>query len=71
MVGDPLLARSTALAMRLDDEIELVAGTFSSNAEQSRLSGEDLFIEAGSCLSRLRNRWRWRSEAFGRGPDRF
>ena len=35
------------MAMRLDDEIELVAGAFSSNAEQSRLSGEDLFIEPG------------------------
>ncbi len=35
------------MAMRLDDEIELVAGAFSANAEQSRRSGEDLFIEPG------------------------
>ena len=33
------------MAMRLDDEIELVAGAFSANGEQSRLSGEDLFLD--------------------------
>src|SRR5215470_7164029 len=39
------------MAMRLDDEIELVAGAFSSNPEQSRLSGEDLFIEPSRSYS--------------------
>src|SRR5690349_12826392 len=35
------------MAMRLDDEIELVAGAFSSSAEQSRLSGQDLSVDPG------------------------
>src|SRR6202023_404856 len=33
------------MAMRLDGKIELVAGAFSSNAEKSRLSGEDLLLD--------------------------
>ncbi|MEO6873130.1 MAG: Gfo/Idh/MocA family oxidoreductase [Chthoniobacterales bacterium] len=33
------------MAMRLDDEIELVAGAFSSDPEKSRLSGEDLLLD--------------------------
>jgi predicted dehydrogenase len=33
------------MAMRLDDEIELVAGAFSADPEQSRLSGADLFLD--------------------------
>jgi predicted dehydrogenase len=32
------------MAMRLDDEIELVAGAFSSRPEESRLAGEELFV---------------------------
>jgi predicted dehydrogenase len=32
------------MAARLDGEIDLVAGCFSSDAEKSRLSGEDLFL---------------------------
>jgi predicted dehydrogenase len=33
------------MAMRLDGKIELVAGAFSSNAEKSKLSGEDLLLD--------------------------
>jgi predicted dehydrogenase len=33
------------IAMRLDGKIELVAGAFSSNAEKSKLSGEDLLLD--------------------------
>jgi predicted dehydrogenase len=33
------------MASRLDGEIELVAGCFSSDAEKSRLSGEDLYLD--------------------------
>ena len=33
------------MAMRLDGKIDLVAGAFSSNAEKSRLSGEDLLLD--------------------------
>jgi predicted dehydrogenase len=33
------------MAMRLDGQIELVAGAFSSNPEKSRLSGEDLLLD--------------------------
>src|SRR5688500_2325632 len=33
------------MAARLDGEIDLVAGCFSSDPEKSRLSGEDLFID--------------------------
>src|SRR5712672_3101043 len=32
------------MAARLDGEIDLVAGCFSSDPEKSRLSGEDLFL---------------------------
>mgnify|MGYP006910918808 CR=1 FL=1 len=32
------------MAAALDGQIELVAGAFSSDAEKSRLSGEELFI---------------------------
>ena len=34
------------MAAALDGQIELVCGAFSSNAEKSRLSGEDLFLPA-------------------------
>ncbi len=34
------------MAANLDGKIELVAGCFSSDAEKSRLSGEDLFLDA-------------------------
>jgi len=33
------------MASRLDGQIELVAGAFSSDAEKSRLSGQDLFLD--------------------------
>src|ERR1700737_1227108 len=33
------------IAMRLDGKIDLVAGAFSSNAEKSKLSGEDLLLD--------------------------
>ena len=32
------------MAAALDGQIELVCGAFSSNAEKSKLSGEDLFL---------------------------
>ena len=34
------------MAATMDGQIELVAGAFSSDAEKSRLSGEDLFLDA-------------------------
>jgi predicted dehydrogenase len=48
MVGggrDAFIGGVHRMAMRLDGGIELVAGAFSSNAEKSRLSGEDLLID--------------------------
>lgn len=48
MVGggrDAFLGAIHRMAMRLDGKIELVAGAFSSNAEKSRLSGEDLLLD--------------------------
>ena len=42
------------IAARLDDRWELVAGALSSDPERARLSGEDLLLEAGSHLCRLR-----------------
>jgi predicted dehydrogenase len=33
------------MAMRLDDQIELVAGVFSRDSEKSRATGEDLFLD--------------------------
>jgi predicted dehydrogenase len=48
MVGggrDAFIGAVHRMAMRLDDKIELVAGAFSSSAEKSRLSGEDLLID--------------------------
>jgi predicted dehydrogenase len=48
MVGggrDAFIGGVHRMAMRLDGRIELVAGAFSSNAEKSRLSGEDLLID--------------------------
>ncbi len=35
------------MAATMDGKIELVAGAFSSDAEKSRLSGQDLFLEPG------------------------
>jgi predicted dehydrogenase len=49
MVGggrDAFIGGVHRMAMRLDGKIELVAGAFSSSAEKSRLSGEDLLIDA-------------------------
>jgi predicted dehydrogenase len=48
MVGggrDAFIGGVHRMAMRLDGKIELVAGAFSSSAEKSRLSGEDLLID--------------------------
>jgi predicted dehydrogenase len=48
MVGggrDAFIGGVHRMAMRLDGKIELVAGAFSSNAEKSRLSGEDLLLD--------------------------
>ena len=42
------------MAMRLDNEIELVAGAFSSGAEKSRLSGEELFLNPERVYSNYR-----------------
>jgi predicted dehydrogenase len=47
MVGggrDAFIGAVHRMAARLDGEIELVAGAFSSDAEKSRLSGEDLYL---------------------------
>ncbi len=49
MVGggrDAFIGGVHRIAMRLDGKIELVAGAFSSNAEKSRLSGEELLLDA-------------------------
>src|SRR5580704_10624044 len=48
MVGggrDAFIGGVHRIAMRLDGKIDLVAGAFSSNAEKSRLSGEDLLLD--------------------------
>jgi predicted dehydrogenase len=48
MVGggrDAFIGGVHRMAMRLDGKIDLVAGSFSSNAEKSRLSGEDLLLD--------------------------
>ncbi len=48
MVGggrDAFIGGVHRMAMRLDGEIELVAGAFSSNPEKSRLSGEELLLD--------------------------
>jgi predicted dehydrogenase len=48
MVGggrDAFIGGVHRIAMRLDGKIELVAGAFSSNAEKSRLSGEELLLD--------------------------
>jgi predicted dehydrogenase len=48
MVGggrDAFIGGVHRMAMRLDGKIDLVAGAFSSNAEKSKLSGEDLFLD--------------------------
>lgn len=47
MVGggrDAFIGAVHRMAARLDGEIELVAGAFSSDPEKSRLSGEDLYL---------------------------
>lgn len=47
MVGggrDAFIGAVHRMAANLDGQMELVAGCFSSNAEKSRLSGEDLFL---------------------------
>jgi predicted dehydrogenase len=49
MVGggrDAFIGGVHRMAMRLDGKIDLVAGAFSSNAEKSRLSGEDLLLDS-------------------------
>jgi predicted dehydrogenase len=49
MVGggrDAFIGAVHRMAANLDGQIELVAGAFSSDPEKSRLSGEDLFLEA-------------------------
>ncbi len=48
MVGggrDAFIGGVHRMAMRLDGRIDLVAGAFSSGAEKSRLSGEDLLLD--------------------------
>src|ERR1700676_3455308 len=48
MVGggrDAFIGAVHRIAMRLDGKIDLVAGAFSSNAEKSKLSGEDLLLD--------------------------
>ena len=48
MVGggrDAFIGGIHRMAMWLDGNIQLVAGAFSSNAEKSKLSGEDLFLD--------------------------
>jgi predicted dehydrogenase len=48
MVGggrDAFIGGVHRMAMRLDGKIDLVAGAFSSNAEKSKLSGEDLLLD--------------------------
>jgi len=48
MVGggrDAFIGAVHRIAMRLDGKIDLVAGAFSSSAEKSRLSGEDLLLD--------------------------
>jgi predicted dehydrogenase len=48
MVGggrDAFIGGVHRMAMRLDGQIELVAGAFSSNPEKSKLSGEDLLLD--------------------------
>ena len=48
MVGggrDAFIGAVHRIAMRLDGKIELVAGAFSSSAEKSKLSGEDLMVD--------------------------
>jgi predicted dehydrogenase len=48
MVGggrDAFIGGVHRIAMRLDGKIDLVAGALSSNAEKSRLSGEDLMLD--------------------------
>lgn len=49
MVGggrDAFIGGVHRMAANLDGQIELVAGAFSSDPEKSRLSGEDLYLEA-------------------------
>jgi predicted dehydrogenase len=49
MVGggrDAFIGGVHRMAMRLDGKIELVAGAFSTNPEKSKLSGEDLLLDA-------------------------
>ena len=49
MVGggrDAFIGAVHRMAANLDGQIELVCGAFSSNAEKSRLSGQDLFLPA-------------------------
>ncbi len=48
MVGggrDAFIGAVHRIAMRLDGKIDLVAGAFSSSAEKSKLSGEDLLLD--------------------------
>jgi predicted dehydrogenase len=48
MVGggrDAFIGKVHRMAARLDGEIELVAGAFSSNPEKAKRSGEDLFLK--------------------------
>ncbi|MEY2616230.1 MAG: hypothetical protein QOH78_2003 [Verrucomicrobiota bacterium] len=42
---DAFIGAVLRFAMRLDGKIDLVAGAFSSNAEKSKLSGEDLLLD--------------------------
>jgi predicted dehydrogenase len=54
MVGggrDAFIGGVHRMAMRLDGKIDLVAGAFSSNAEKSRLSGEDLLLDPSRVYS--------------------
>ena len=58
MVGggrDAFIGNVHRMAARLDGEIELVAGAFSSDPEKAKRSGEDFFLDPGARLSRLPN----------------
>jgi len=54
MIGggrDAFIGAVHRMAANLDGQIELVAGCFSSDAEKSRLSGQDLFLALGRVYS--------------------
>jgi hypothetical protein len=46
------------MAARLDGEIELVAGAFSSDPEKAKRSGEDLSLESERVYATTKRWWR-------------